>query len=154
MKTNIVYDSYNDDARMTVIGKQSKYGTFWSFTIADDEDFDVANKYTGYRLGEYKCDLKIMEKKIKQDSQRLIGMENIIKTVENSRNDWTDEEKAMLDRFRRQYYIAKRNLMNEKGNYKELRDNYSNYADKEVEYKRYLRTKEIPNIDLASLLDK
>lgn len=153
MRTKISYSSYNDKDKSTCVTKQCKYGTFSSFTIAEDEDLDVANQYTGFRLGEYKCDLQILEKKIKQDSQRTIGIANVIKAVQNSRDNWTEEEQAIIDRFVHQYNIAKRDLYNEKELYKKLRENYINYADAEIEYKRKLREKKIPDIDLESLLN-
>ena len=57
-----------------VVTKATKYGTFSAKTRVNELDTDVMNKWDGFYLAEYKCDLKAKKAKLKQMKARLDGM--------------------------------------------------------------------------------
>lgn len=57
-----------------VITKATKYGTFTAETHVEKSDIDIMNKWDGFLLAEYKCDLKAQKAKLKKMKAQLDGM--------------------------------------------------------------------------------
>ena len=52
--------SWDEDTKVASVTLSSKWGTFTGYAKPHDEDADVANRWSGWRIAEYKCRVKIM----------------------------------------------------------------------------------------------
>ncbi len=136
MKTKLLFHEYDKSSGTTALIEQNKYGKFFSVAVVDEHDEDIASEWQGATLCEYKNDIQAYNIKAKIMNQRAIGIENAVKTVKNSRDDWTEEELAIIERFARQARLAKRDAALTKRAAHNMRKHYIDYAEQYAQKKR------------------
>lgn len=120
MKGKILSCFYDEQIGIGYLEKATKYGTFEYTTFCDDEDFKKQNKWDAGHFAEYQCDLQALKEKNKWMGQRIIGMKQMLKLV----NEDSQEYKKLNDFV----YSVEKQLKKDKVLYKALKDKYVEYT--------------------------
>lgn len=137
MRGKIIDYFYNDEELFSYVVKATPYGTFSATTKAADCDKDIATMWDGLKFAELKCDIQAMHEKAKRMRQRAIGVENALKSLDNS--GIGDPE--TLDMLEHQVWAAYREADKYKDIYEEMRDSYKAYTEIILRRRRTLRNK-------------
>ena len=74
MKGTILYAEYDEGTGVSVVTKQTKYGTFTRSVRVHPQDEDIANQYDGCYFAELKCDIAAYKERAKFMRERAKGI--------------------------------------------------------------------------------
>jgi hypothetical protein len=130
---------FDEESGMSIVVKQSKYGTFTGIATLNEEDADVANKWDGCSFAEAKCDIQIARRKASMLYQRYLGARDVYNAVMNSAHDDVPE----LRTLEHQVNVMRRNYEAQRSKYREMRSKYKDYVDKKLDARRSVREKKL-----------
>lgn len=113
----------------------SRYGIFSGKASPCDEDAALKDDNIGYKLAEYKCNMKILQTKAGILRERMNGVRNVCDALSEKyralyRNGNTlTNDTVFIDALVHQYNICKREYKYVYSKYTRMRDNYKNYVD-------------------------
>ena len=113
----------------------SRYGIFSGKASPCDEDAALKDDNIGYKLAEYKCNMKILQTKAGILRERMNGVRNVCDALSEkycalyrNGNTFTNDT-VFIDALVHQYNICKREYKYVYSKYTRMRDNYKNYVD-------------------------
>ena len=65
---------WNEETKVASVTITSQWGTFTEYAKPHDEDMDVANKWIGWSIAEYKCRMKLQQKRAAAMRERYNGL--------------------------------------------------------------------------------
>ena len=133
MKGKITYSNYLP-GYSSIIGKQTKYGEFWSEVFLQKEDEDIDNSFDGCRIAEFDCNLKAMKEKAKWMRQRAIGARTLCDNLFNSLDEETWKKVAY------QVDVAYKEADKARDYYERMRDYRPIYIENLLKRRRETRT--------------
>lgn len=113
----------------------SRYGIFSGKASPCDEDVVLEDDNIGYKLAEYKCNMKILQAKAGIFRERMNGIHNACETLAEKYCALDMNGKALindvvfLNDLVHQYNISKREYEKVYSKYTKMRDNYKSYVD-------------------------
>ena len=126
MTKGTIKNSYWDPtAKVAVVVKQTKYGTFKAWSIPAEEDFDIATEWDGYKFAEYKCDIAIANERAKRMWERYLG----IRTAYYNLCQGNDKADPILSKLERQMYLAKRDAKIARQECDSMRQHFKPFCD-------------------------
>ncbi len=81
MKGTILYAEYDESTGVSVVTKQTKYGTFTRSVRVHPQDKDVANQYDGCYFAELKCDIAAYKERAKFMRERAKGIQHAFDVI-------------------------------------------------------------------------
>lgn len=66
--------SYDENTKLASVTLSSKWGTFTEYAKPHDEDMDVANKWIGWHIAEYKCRMDLQQARANAMRERYYGL--------------------------------------------------------------------------------
>ena len=81
MKGTILYAKYDEGTGVSVVTKQTKYGTFTRSVRVHPQDKDVANQYDGCYFAELKCDIAAYKERAKFMRERAKGIQHAFDVI-------------------------------------------------------------------------
>ena len=94
MKGTILYAEYDEGTGVSVVTKQTKYGTFTRSVRVHQQDEDIANQYDGCYFAELKCDIAAYQERAKFMRERAKGIThafNVLSHADAQSNPYMDE---------------------------------------------------------------
>ena len=116
--------SWDEDTKLASVTLSSKWGTFTGYAKPHDEDVDVANRWSGWRIAEYKCRVKIMKKRAEAMRERYYGL------VHYEDQLWHSFSYSDVLRY------AKRDWYKSRDEYRNLKNNFKEFCKDEVDSRR------------------
>lgn len=116
--------SWDEDTKLASVTLSSKWGTFTGYAKPHDEDVDVANRWSGWRIAEYKCRVKIMKKRAEAMRERYYGLVHY--------KDQLYHSFSYNDALR----YAKRDWHKSREEYRNLKNNFREFCKDEVDSRR------------------
>lgn len=65
---------WNEETKVASVTITSQWGKFTEYAKPHDEDMDVANKWIGWSIAEYKCRMKLQQKRAAAMRERYNGL--------------------------------------------------------------------------------
>ena len=116
--------SWDEDTKLASVTLSSKWGKFTGYAKPHDEDVDVANRWSGWRIAEYKCRVKIMKKRAEAMRERYYGL------VHYEDQLWHSFSYSDALRY------AKRDWYKSREEYRNLKNNFREFCKDEVDSRR------------------
>ena len=142
MKQKILYADYEKETGFTNVTAENKYGTFHTFVHTEPEDFDIENRWDGFRFCDYKIYVETLKAKYKVLKERANGMATLVDRFCNSGR--IDKSDNCLEDYKwicRQLGIARREAEEVKQQYENMKKNYPVYCDKVLQERRENRAR-------------
>ena len=132
MKGKILASDYLPGYSSTV-GKQTKYGEFWSEVFLQDADQDIDNSFDGCRIAEFDCNLKSAKEKAKWMRQRAIGVRTAYYNIVGSL------DVAACEALEKQVYVAFKEADKARDYYERMKDYRPIYIENLLKRRRETR---------------
>ena len=116
--------SWDEDTKVASVTLSSKWGTFTGYAKPHDEDIDVANRWSGWRIAEYKCRVKMMKKRAEAMRERYYGIMSYASML--------DDAKYFNDACR----WTKHDWYKSRNEYRNLKNNFKEFCKDEVDSRR------------------
>ncbi len=66
--------SWDENTKVASVTLSSKWGMFTEYAWPHDEDMDVANKWIGWHIAEYKCRMDLQQARMNAMRERYYGL--------------------------------------------------------------------------------
>lgn len=143
MKNKIIDSFYTEDG-LTYLCIVNKYGIFDATAQVYPEDYDIENRWDGFKFCEYKIHLQILNAKIKKFKERLKGMDILLNNLASQIKEVGEYGDAQLELYyagERQRNILARDIAKLEIEYKEKMKNYPVFCNNILNQRRELRNK-------------
>ena len=142
MRGKIIHHEYDEKIGYTKLIKATQYGSFIGEAKVHPDDQEIANVWDGANFAEMKCNIAALKEKAKWMRQRAIGIENALKSLDNTNFTTGGTLDAYtLDMLESQVRAAYREANKYKEIYEEMRDSYKAYTQYTLKRRKYLREK-------------
>lgn len=142
MKGTILYAEYDEGTGVSVVTKQTKYGTFTRSVRVHEYDADIANQYDGCYFAELKCDIAAYQERAKFMRERAKGIThafNVLSHADAQANPYMDEIAPEWYLLAHQADLAWRNAEQAFETYKILKESYSALIETTLRQRREMR---------------
>ena len=142
MKGTILYAEYDEGTGVSVVTKQTKYGTFTRSVRVHPQDEDIANQYDGCYFAELKCDIAAYKERAKFMRERAKGVThafNVLSYADVQANPYLDEMAPEWYLLANQADIAWHNAEQAYETYKILKDSYMALIETTLRQRREMR---------------
>lgn len=142
MKGTILYAEYDEGTGVSVVTKQTKYGTFTRSVRVHEYDADIANQYDGCYFAELKCDIAAYQERAKYMRERAKGIThafNVLSHADAQANPYMDEMAPEWYLLAHQADLAWRNAEQAFETYKILKESYSALIETTLRQRREMR---------------
>ena len=142
MKGTILYAEYDEGTGVSVVTKQTKYGTFTRSVRVHEYDADIANQYDGCYFAELKCDIAAYQERAKFMRERAKGIThafNVLSHADAQANPYMDEMAPEWYLLAHQADLAWRNAEQAFETYKILKESYSALIETTLRQRREMR---------------
>lgn len=142
MKGTILYAEYDEGTGVSVVTKQTKYGTFTRSVRVHEYDADIANQYDGCYFAELKCDIAAYQERAKFMRERAKGIThafNVLSHADAQANPYMDEMAPEWYFLAHQADLAWRNAEQAFETYKILKESYSALIETTLRQRREMR---------------
>lgn len=142
MKGTILYAEYDEGTGVSVVTKQTKYGTFTRSVKVHEYDADIANQYDGCYFAELKCDIAAYQERAKYMRERAKGIThafNVLSHADAQANPYMDEMAPEWYLLAHQADLAWRNAEQAFETYKILKESYSALIETTLRQRREMR---------------
>lgn len=92
--------SWDENTKVASVTLSSKWGMFTEYACPHDEDIDVANKWIGWHIAEYKCRMDLQKARTNAMRERYYGLLSYVDQFHHSyeydnalryaKKDWHD----------------------------------------------------------------
>ena len=141
MKGKILFAEYNAETGVSIVCKQTKYGTYTKSVKVADEDQDIANQYSGCRFAEMKCDIAAYKRRAQNMEERVKGAQHLVNIFNNMNYDIYYNDEAESDILNDLIYILQKDADTARETYEILRDSYYAFVENEIRERRRIREK-------------
>jgi hypothetical protein len=144
MKGTILYAEYDEGTGVSVVTKQTKYGTFTRSVRVHPQDEDIANQYDGCYFAELKCDIAAYQEKAKFMRERAKGIThafNVLSYADTQRDPYIEDMKEEWYALAHQADIAWKQAEDATETYHILKDAYYALIEQTLRQRRELRDK-------------
>lgn len=91
--TKVLGSFWSEDTKTAILTRNTKYGKIAATATADEEDFEYATSWDGFRICERKISAKILRYYIQEKKLRLKGMKQMANILlMNAFSDTGDDE--------------------------------------------------------------
>lgn len=135
MKNKVLYSFSNNIYSHCEI--ENKYGFFEEKAYVSDEDLDIANKWDGGRICEYRITIKTLKAKYKVMKERANGIKHACNVLRD--NPHTDDLTVAM--FERQASIAEREANKVKAQYQNMEENFDTFVEQLQNNRREARAR-------------
>ncbi len=136
---NKITDSwYSPSTGEAVVVKGNKWGTFICSVHPCESDFDIANRWDGWKFADAKCDIATAKVRAQAMRERFNGARHMYDAMYMSGKLPDDVERAMY----RQVVVAEEQYEEANERYKRLKSQYSKYTDLNLSTRRIIRAKQ------------
>ncbi len=142
MKGTILYAEYDEGTGVSIVTKQTKYGTFTRSVRVHEYDADIANQYDGCYFAELKCDIAAYQERAKFMRERAKGIThafNVLSHADAQANPYMDEMAPEWYLLAHQADLAWRNAEQAFETYKILKESYSALIETTLRQRREMR---------------
>ena len=115
--------SWNEDTKVASVTLTSKWGVFTEYAKPHDEDIDVANKWIGWHIAEYKCRIDLQRARMNALRERYYGLLS-----------YTDHFWYLM--YRKPLRLAKKDWLDARDKYNNLKHNFKAFCKDQVESRR------------------
>lgn len=144
MKGTILYAEYDENAGVSVVTKQTKYGTFTRSVHVHPQDEDIANQYDGCYFAELKCDIAAYKERAKFMRERAKGIThafNVLSYADAQANPFMEEMAPEWYQLANQADIAWRNAEQAYETYTILKESYNALIETTLRQRREMRNR-------------
>lgn len=142
MKQHIIYSNYDEELGLTEVIAENKYGRFSAQAVCFEEDFNVQNRWDGFRLCEYKIYLQTLKAKYRKLMDRADGMFQMFERFDFESNIFNDEQLTKIfDYMYKQVRTARNEAYKVKDQYEAMKKNYPMYCETILKERREMRNK-------------
>ena len=150
MKGKILDAFYDEEYHVSGVEKQTKWGTFFASTLAQECDLDIANEWDGQRFAEIKTDMMALKAKWKVMRERAKGVE----TAYNNLAQAHDENDPIMKALYRQVMAARKEAKGLKYRYDKMVENYPKLTDIVLDTRRDMRKKQEAKANFLNKLEE
>lgn len=144
MKGTILYAEYNESTGVSVVTKQTKYGTFTRSVHVHPQDEDIANQYDGCYFAELKCDIAAYQERAKFMRERAKGIThafNVLSYADAQANPFMEEMAPEWYQLANQADIAWRDAEQAYETYTILKESYNALIETTLRQRREMRNR-------------
>lgn len=116
--------SWDESTKVASVTLSSKWGMFTEYAWPHDEDMDVANKWIGWHIAEYKCRIALQQARMNAMRERYYGLLSYEEQLWHSC--------AYSDALR----YAKKDWNDARDKYKNLKHNFQAFCKDQIESRR------------------
>lgn len=121
-KTRVLFSYWNEDEKYAELTRATPYGIFTAYAMADDEDYNDATSWDGFRICELRIATQVLKCRIKEMNSRLRGMKMMYNNIIQSFEYHEDWENTVTRKMERQIEALNRDLYHAKEQYKTMTD--------------------------------
>lgn len=122
--SRIINCTWDEDTKVASVTLSSQWGIFTEYAKPHDEDIDIANKWIGWHIAEYKCRIDLYQKKASAMRERYYGI--------NYYSDMLHDASKFHYAVRYAYNDWRRT----QSKYNYLKDNFHTFCKDQVESRR------------------
>lgn len=143
MKGTILYAKYDESTGVSVVTKQTKYGTFTRSVRVHPQDKDVANQYDGCYFAELKCDIAAYKERAKFMRERAKGIQHAFDVISYANDQANPHYLNIMSHdwylLANQAYIAWHNAKQAYETYTILKESYNALIETTLRQRREMR---------------
>lgn len=142
MKGTILYAEYDEGTGVSIVTKQTKYGTFTRSVRVHPDDEDIANQYDGCYFAEMKCDIAAYQARAKFMKERAKGIThafNVLSYAVTQSNPYLNDMAHEWYLLAHQADIAWRDAEQAYDTYEILKDSYKALIETTLRQRREMR---------------
>lgn len=121
-KTRILSSYWDEEEKYAELTRATPYGIFTSYAKADDEDYDDASSWDGFKICEARIKIQVLKCRIKEMNARLRGMKMMYHNIVQSFSYQEDWESEVTRKMERQIEALNRELQKTKSLYETMTD--------------------------------
>lgn len=142
MKGTILCAEYDEGTGVSIVTKQTKYGTFTRSVRVHPDDEDIANQYDGCYFAEMKCDIAAYQARAKFMKERAKGIThafNVLSYATAQSNPYLNDMAHEWYLLAHQADIAWRDAEQAYDTYEILKDSYKALIETTLRQRREMR---------------
>ena len=143
MKGTVLYAEYDESTGVSVVTKQTKYGTFTRSVRVHPQDKDIANQYDGCYFAELKCDIAAYKERAKFMRERAKGIQHAFDVISYANDQINYPYVNSMSRdwylLANQAYIAWHNAEQAYETYTILKESYNALIETTLRQRREMR---------------
>lgn len=116
--------SWDENTKLASVTLSSKWGTFTEYAKPHDEDMDVANKWIGWSIAEYKCRMKLHQNRAAAMRERYNGLVSY------------EDQLLYSFKYNDALRYAKKDWYDARNKYNALKNNFRTFCKDQVESRR------------------
>lgn len=140
-KTRVLSSYWDEDEKYAELTRATPYGILTAYAMADDEDYEYATSWDGFRICEARIKMQMLKCRIKEMNARLRGMQMMLDNISQSFTFSEDWELTMWRKMWRQMGALHTEILNAKEQYAAMTDkeNFEGWCAALVRERKALR---------------